>query len=344
MNGVITISCKLFLIFLLLITTLTTDAQIDYHRTLYTEYQLPLLSKTKPLQNAHSFSWKRAAIVYGSSGLMWGSALIGLNELWYKDYPRSSFHFYNDKKEWLQVDKAGHAMTAYFESRWAYNMGIWAGVKPGKAAFIGAGLGWSYQLSMELLDAYSQKWGFSWYDIAANTLGSSLFLTQQLIWNEQRISLKYFTATPKYPDDPMIHARVAALYGTGFWQQKLKDYNAQTYWLSFNLSSFIKTNVNIPKWLNIAIGYSAEGMLGGFQNEWTDNTTLIQRNDIKRYRQFFISPDIDFTKIKTKYRAVKMGLQLINIFKAPAPAIEINSLGKLKFYPVYFLNWHILLR
>src|SRR5579872_376465 len=38
---------------------------------------------------------------------------IGLNYLWYKKFPHSRFHYFNDNNEWLNVDKVGHATTAY---------------------------------------------------------------------------------------------------------------------------------------------------------------------------------------------------------------------------------------
>ena len=34
-------------------------------------------------------------------------ALIGLNQLWYADYPKSDFHFINDNAQWMQMDKVG---------------------------------------------------------------------------------------------------------------------------------------------------------------------------------------------------------------------------------------------
>jgi hypothetical protein len=36
----------------------------------------------------------------------------------------------------------------------------------------------------------------------------------------------------------------------------------KTYWLSVNLHSFSKAQ-KIPKWLNLAIGYGADGMITG---------------------------------------------------------------------------------
>src|ERR1700730_15941568 len=44
----------------------------------------------------------------------------GLYYLWYRKHPRSHFHFFNDNQEWLQVDKWGHATTAYTVSAVQY--------------------------------------------------------------------------------------------------------------------------------------------------------------------------------------------------------------------------------
>src|SRR5450432_1856478 len=54
--------------------------------------------------------------------------LIGLNTDWYANYPRSSFHFFNDNEEWLQVDKVGHMYSAYIESRSGMEMWRWTGI------------------------------------------------------------------------------------------------------------------------------------------------------------------------------------------------------------------------
>jgi hypothetical protein len=57
----------------------------------------------------------RNFVIVGS--LTYGAALYGLNELWYKDFPRQDFHFFNDNTQWKQVDKIGHFYSAYHLSR-----------------------------------------------------------------------------------------------------------------------------------------------------------------------------------------------------------------------------------
>jgi hypothetical protein len=67
-------------------------------------------------QNADtsSFSRKRLQGVVIAETSIYGATMLGLNQLWYKDYPREHFHFFNDNKEWLQIDKVGHSFSAYY--------------------------------------------------------------------------------------------------------------------------------------------------------------------------------------------------------------------------------------
>ena len=80
-----------------------------------------------------------------------------------------------------------------------------------------------------------------------------------------------------------------------------------------------------------------EGMFGGFDNTWvdTDPGFPINRSDIKRYRQWYLAPDIDFTKIKTNKKGVKVLLAFLNAFKFPMPALEYAN-GKFRFNAISF--------
>ncbi len=123
-------------------------------------------------------------------GVYTGSLFI-LNQAWYANYPRSSFHFFNDNKEWLQVDKVGHGWTAYNTGRASAAMWQWAGLPQKKAALIGGISGAAYLTVIEILDGFSSQWGFSWGDMTANVVGSGLFTAQELLWKEQRIQYKF---------------------------------------------------------------------------------------------------------------------------------------------------------
>jgi hypothetical protein len=286
--------------------------------------------------NLHKPDQKRTWLVTGINVVGYGGSLIVLNSAWYKNYPHTSFHTFNDAKEWLQVDKVGHAWTAYNTGRVSAAMWQWAGLPEKRSALIGGLSGAAYLTVIELMDAHSSKWGWSWSDVAANIFGSGFFISQELLWKEQRIQYK-FSFHPKDYGEPILNQRADDLFGKSWYERMLKDYNAQTYWLSVNLKSFF-SQTNLPGWLNVSVGYGADGMFGGFENKWTDGDPgfPINRTDIPRKRQFYLAPDIDFTKIKTNKKWLRTILFCLNAFKCPAPALMIDSKGKFKAYALYF--------
>jgi hypothetical protein len=211
----------------------------------------------------------------------------------------------------------------------------WAGLPHKKAALIGGLSGTAYLTVIEILDGFSSQWGFSWGDMTANFFGSGLFISQDLVWREQRIQYKFSFHRNTY-DDAILDKRADDLFGSSWYERMLKDYNAQAYWLSANLRSFFKES-KIPSWLNFAFGYGADGMFGGFENKWIDaQGHLYTRYDITRKRQFYLAPDIDFTKIRTNRKWLKTVFSFLNAFKCPAPALMLDGKGKFKVYAIYF--------
>ena len=264
---------------------------------------------------------RRNAIVIASSA-MTGGALIALNQLWYKEYPRSSFHFKNDNNDWKQMDKTGHFMTSYYLGRLGMEVLDWAGVSEKNQLIYGATYGFAFLTAVEVLDGYSDEWGASPGDILANAAGTGLLIGQELLWNEQRITVKYsFHQTEIAKQRPNI-------LGKNYLQQALKDYNGQTYWLAANIWSFNKKS-SFPKWINIALGYGANEMLYG-----NSNTGIAMLHN--PYRQFYFSLDVALTKIKTNSEFLKSIFSIVNFIKIPAPTIEISSKGGLSFHYLYF--------
>lgn len=267
---------------------------------------------------------KRRNAVVLTETTLGGITLLGLNQLWYADYERSKFHTINDNSEWYQMDKLGHTFTAYHLGRFGAQTLNWAGVSKKNQLIYGGSLGFMFLTGVEVLDGFSEEWGFSWGDFAANAAGSGLFIGQELLWEEQRISLKYsFNRTRFASKNPNK-------LGNGILEEILKDYNGQTYWLSANLHSFFKES-KLPKWLNVAVGYGVDGLLYGESN-------LQQLNfpNQKRSRQFYLSLDVDLTKIETKSEFLKQVFNVFNVVKIPFPTLEINGNGKLVGHFVYF--------
>lgn len=253
--------------------------------------------------------------------------LTALSNAWYKDYPQSTFHFFDDTNEWLQVDKLGHVFSAYTASKLGMEVWGWAGLR-GRKRIMAAGLsGALYMTTIEVLDGFSKEWGFSLSDLASNMAGGVLFIAQEMSWKEQRVQVKFSFHRNHY-GDPLLDQRANDLFGRSSLERVLKDYNAQTYWLSANLASFSKKS-RLPAWLNMALGYGAMGMFGGTENLLKDKTgaILFDRRDIPRYRQWYLAPDIDLTRIKTKSKLLKATFFLLNSFKFPTPAIGISGKG-----------------
>lgn len=266
----------------------------------------------------------------------YGGSFVFLSTAWYKEYPRRSLHSFNDAKEWQQVDKAGHAWTAYHTSRFTTNMWRWAGVEDKRALLYGTGSSMLYMLSIEYLDGRSSQWGWSWADVGANFFGAGLYAGQELAWKEQKVGFK-FSAHHKNYSESDLEKRADDLFGSSFQGRLLKDYNAQTYWLSGNIKSFFP-NTSLPAWLSISVGYGAEGMFGGFENraiDKEDGNITFDRRDIKRYRQWYLAPDIDLTKIKTNSKVLRSVFSALNVLKFPAPALEYSQ-GRFHFRAIAY--------
>lgn len=275
-----------------------------------------------------TYTQHRKWIVGGSSAALTSGSLVYLHQAWYKNYNTGAFHFFNDNAEWFGIDKVGHTFTTYQTARLMRGAFAWAGFKPQQQLWIGGTLGLGYMTAIEIMDGHSQGWGFSWGDMGANGLGTALDLTQELVWHEQRLQLK-FSYSPSG-----LAGYNPRLLGRSFSEQILKDYNGQTYWLSLNLSAFMKQQSRFPKWLNVALGYGAQGMIGASTNppvNAADGRSLV----FERRQQYYLSVDIDLTRIKTKSVFLKRCFSVIGLLKIPAPAIELSN-GKWYGHALYF--------
>lgn len=265
---------------------------------------------------------RKVATITTLSSLAAGS-LIGLNELWYKDYPRSSFQFINDNDQWLQMDKVGHAMTSYHLGKIGYESMQWSGFNENTSIYLGGSIGLIYLTGIEFLDGHSAQWGFSWGDQLANFLGTSSFIAQQKIWKEQRINLKF-----SYSNTPLAMLNPDQL-GRNFQQRVLKDYNGQTYWASINVSSFLASDAAFPRWMNVAFGYGAYGMTSA-------KNVVNDVNNFQRTREFYLSFDADLNRVRWPRKWMKITAQILSFIKLPSPALKMQSDGKVKLYALHF--------
>ncbi len=267
----------------------------------------------------------RLALVIGTEAAFYVGGMLYLSQVWYADQELVPFRFYNDNAGWLQMDKFAHSYVAYYESYLGYHALRWAGVDKKKALWFGGTLGFVLQLPVEIFDGLYEGYGFSIGDVVANAFGSALFMTQEHFWDEQKI-------IPKFSFYPSDYAQLRpGTLGRTFGEQLVQDYNAQIYWFSFSPATVFAWE-KWPKWLCFSVGYSGEGMLGEFENPTTIRGESVEH--IERYRQYYLSMDLDLRKIPTKSGFLRGVFEVLNIVKIPAPAIEFNRINGVEFRPL----------
>jgi hypothetical protein len=132
------------------------------------------------------------------TGVYYAGAMIVLQNTWYHDREVVPFHFFNDNKGYLQVDKFGHAFGAYVESYIGYHLLLNSGVPKTKALLYGGSLGLVLQTPIEIMDGIHEGWGFSWGDMAANAIGSGLVIGNELLFHEQVVKYKFSYSESSY--------------------------------------------------------------------------------------------------------------------------------------------------
>lgn len=227
-----------------------------------------------------------------------------------------SFHFFDDGTEWLGMDKLGHLITSFVETWIFIEVYFFISGTDHKSLkwveFMLVGLaGFWLQLPIEVLDGFSAGYGFSIFDLMANFTGASF-----AFWQFSTKGRLYIF--PKFSFYPSNWALLRPeLLGYNLPQQFVKDYNSQIYWISFHPGYKL-----FPDWLNIAVGYGADGLLGGHDNIWG----IFNYSNIARQPQFYLSLDIDISKLPITNRTLKRSLLVFNVIKFPLPMIEISEI------------------
>lgn len=267
------------------------------------------------LRPSDSLNIARRNAVIALESAFYVGGMIQMNKPLTSEHFNTKFHFVSDNSSCLQMDKANHIFISYQIGNLFSNTLQWSGVSKKNQLIYGAGMGFVFLNSIELADGFAKK-GASYGDIIANGIGTSLYVSQELLWNEQRIVPKWSCGTTVFVcADP--EKTKSLLMGT---------LDKETIWLSVNLHSFFKDSI-IPKWLNFAIGYGSEGV---------DYKPPIVGTKYVKFQQYYFSLDADLTKIDTKSHFLKTVFSVLNVVKIPAPTFEINDRGDYKFHAFYF--------
>ena len=252
---------------------------------------------------------------------------IALYFVWYRQEELGPFHLFNDCSNWLQMDKAGHGFTAYHINRISNDMYRWSGQPIKRSILAGFGVSMTYLGLLEVMDGFSSGWGFSGCDVLANLSGSALFSGQELLFHRQLFVPKFsFSRSPYAGYRPEV-------LGSNYAEQLLKDYNGQTYWLSFSPFSFIK-ELDFLDWLCLSVGYSADQKLVGDASTFHYIFNGMSQT-FNASRQWVFSMDIDLSRIPVKKPWLRKTLKQLNVLKIPFPALSMNA-SKHQFHWIYF--------
>ena len=288
----------LFSVFFCLVAS--TDAQ-DFQDTSDTVFSM------------QRFAWSTASVGTVSFG-----SIYGLSKLWYSQENQGSFHLFNDAKNWMQMDKLGHSFSCYHVTRGLDALFSWTGLRKRKSLLLASGISLGYFTTVEILDGFSESWGFSLSDMGFNAIGVGLYVFQEHYFQSQIFKPKFSFHQTRFADQR------PEVLGNNFIESLLKDYNGQTYWLSFSPNQLGVQQW--PDWLMLSFGHSIRGRLKGDAESYQGVTS---------HRELLFSLDLDLTKLKVKSKLLKGLFEAFNILKVPFPTL-IYANGKLNARPIYF--------
>jgi len=254
----------------------------------------------------------KLAIVTGGLASTIGVIHIYQMNGWWQDN-RRSFHFQEDLKYGLNVDKFGHfyggtAATYVFAKSFR-----WANLSERSALWWGGGASLLFQTYVEIEDGLS-TWGFDRVDFASDVAGAFYPVAQHYVPILQNFNMKF-----SYHSSPLLNEAG----GVGFRGQKhimFDDYEGQTIWFTGKIHNLLPESARPywPEWLCLALGY-------GVRDVGTSNP----------YRVYFIALDLDMTKVLPDNSGFFRTLgEVLNFIHMPLPAVRISP--STAWFGVYF--------
>jgi len=244
-----------------------------------------------------SLNTNRLLVVGGLSAGAFIYAYGIQNNMWWKGEP-AHFHT-NWTQDWnyaLGSDKLGHFYFGNLVSTIYKDAFQWSGFSE-RNSFLYSGLfTLTYQTFLEIRDGFSQQYGFSWGDFAANSFGSLYPFIQDSypVLQNFNIKISYF------PSQRFKNGSNAYI---------MDDYESTYHWLSIDVDKLLPNRWDkyFPDFINLALGHSVIGL---------DN--LKNAN-----HEFYFGIDWDLKAIQTKSELLNSLIEIINKYHLPAPTIKI---------------------
>lgn len=241
------------------------------------------------------------------TGTTYAGGMILLHQLWYKHFEKEPWHIFNDNREWLQMDKMGHIYNSFHITDITFATLHNAGMNRNKSMLLSAATTFLIMTPIEWLDGYSSAYGASPGDFLANLGGIGISVLRNLNPGKSPVSFKY-----SYIPSPYADLR-SELLGKNLVEKIIKDYNSHAYWVSMDIELG-----RWPKWLNLAVGYSANEMV--FAR--TDKNIA---EGYENYRQFFFGIDLDLSDFEPNNKFLNKILRVADAIRIPFPTLEFSQ-------------------
>ncbi len=248
--------------------------------------------------DSSSINYYKLGLVSGitAAGFVYGH--IFQQDLWWKG-EKSSFHFeWNyDWRYALGADKFGHFFFPYLVTNIYADALEWTGIKRKKSLLYASTLAFIYQTYVEMRDGFSKRWGFSWGDFTANSLGAAYPLLQNEFPVLKNINFKI----SYYPSERFRNNSHKSL---------IDDYESTYSWVSFNVYNFLPESLQeyFPSFINIAVGHS------------------VKRLDFpgSSYHEIYLGLDWNLEALPGDSAFLKKLKKYLNYYHFPAPAVRIT--------------------
>ena len=257
----------------------------------------------------------RLGVVLGGVAIYDGAFYQTLKKPWWSG-TSSDFHIVND---WwgnyaLENDKLAHAWSGQVMASVATGAYQWTGMSRRQALFWGGVTSLATLTQVEVLDGFTEKFGFSPGDYTANAVGAFFPLAQEMIPPLRHASYK-LSYHPARMEPDAYRGRTEP--------NRLEDYSRQTYWLAFNVHGMLPEGPARywPSWLQVAVGYGV------------DNAFALPESE--RMREIYLALDFDPSRIETSNTFLAAVLAPFRYIHLPAPAIRFRRDGT-RAFALYF--------
>ena len=256
-----------------------------------------------------------AGTFVGAQAVLWSY----FENAWWSGQEAKGFYVRADWDDrFRDQDKWGHLFGGYHLTRIGAGVLSQACMSPNKAMMLSAIYATVFQLQIELWDAKFEKYGFSYPDLLANSLGMAYAVAQH-----KYPRLKSIKPTFSYSRTDAMRDRDEGRLPNSEIRHSL-DYSGQTYWVSAEVDPFLPVAARRywPDLIRFSVGHSI--------TDWIDAGT---GHDRRAQRKILLSLDIDAEKLPGNHPAWRVVKSTLSYIRLPAPALQITP--DLKLVPWY---------